>query len=239
MSSMTAPDPSGGPAGETTLDAFLDGALVLEQPRRGHRMGHDAVLLAGLAGAEDRTLVDFGSGAGGVALCALARHPGARAVLVEREPPLAALAAWNAERNGLSGRCEILCADVVHLNRRGGPSVELADLVLANPPFNLSRAHRVSPDASRARAHMADEGLLSDWVVAAARCLKPGGRLALILRPSELPLLLAALQGRFGALELRPVHPTADRPAVRLLARALKGRRTPPGILPGLVLGEG
>lgn len=236
---MTAPDPSALPPGDTTQDAFLGGRLILEQPRRGHRIGHDAMLLAAMAQAGDSTFIDFGSGVGGAGLAALTQLGGARAVLVEREPELAALAGRNAERNGLAGRCEILCADVGMLNRRGGPSLAPADLVLANPPFNLSRAHRVSPDAARARAHMADDALLLVWVVAAARCLKPGGRLAMILRPSELPLLLDALKGRFGALELQPVHPRADRPAVRLLARAVKGRRTPPTILPGVVLGSG
>lgn len=236
---MTAREPNPPVTGETTEDAFLDGRLMLEQPRQGHRVGHDAMLLAAMAEEGDRTLIDFGAGIGAVGLVALARLHGARAVLVEREPDLAALAVRNAARNALSDRCEVLCADVEKLNRRGGPALELADLVLANPPFNLTRSHRVSPDAVRARAHMAEDGLLSAWVVAAARCLKPGGRLAMILRPSELPLLLAALQGRFGALELTPVHPRPDRPAVRLLARAIKGRRTPPAILPGVVLGEG
>ncbi|WP_127091220.1 tRNA1(Val) (adenine(37)-N6)-methyltransferase [Aquabacter cavernae] len=232
---MTAPDTP--LPFETTDDALLDGRLVLRQPRRGHRFGHDALLLAGMAGEGDRTLMDFGAGVGSAGLVALALHPGARAVLVEREADLAALAEQNAARNGFAERCAVVCADVCDLNRGRGPNVPPVDLVLANPPFNLSTAHRTSPDGGRARAHMADEGLFAHWVTAAARCLKPGGRLALILRPSELALLLTALSGRFGALELQPVHPRADRPAVRLLARAIKGRRTPPVFLPGLVLG--
>lgn len=235
MCSMTAPET---PA-STSVDAFLEGRLVLEQPRRGHRIGHDALLLAGLARAEDLVLADFGAGVGGAGLAALIAHCGARAVLVEREADLAALAARNVARNGLGERCAVLCADVEQLNRKGGAGLEPVDLVLANPPFNLTRAHRVSPDAARARAHMAQEGLLEAWVVAAARCLKPAGRLGLILRPSELPFVFHALQGRFGALEIQGVHSHADRPAVRLLVRAIKGRRTPPSLLPGMVLSEG
>lgn len=234
MCSMTSAET---PA-STSLDAFLDGRLVLEQPRRGHRIGHDALLLAGLARAEDRAIADFGAGVGGAGLAALIAHPQARAVLVEREGDIAALARGNAARNGLGDRCTVLCADVEQLNRKGGAVLEPVDLVLANPPFNLTRAHRFSPDAARARAHMAEEGLLEAWVVAAARCLKPAGRLGLILRPSELPLVFQALQGRFGALEIQGVHSHPDRPAVRLLLRAIKGRRTPPSLLPGVVLSE-
>ena len=33
-------------AGAVSEDAVLDGRLILRQPRRGHRVGHDAILLA-------------------------------------------------------------------------------------------------------------------------------------------------------------------------------------------------
>ena len=38
---------------ETTEDAVLDGRLVLRQPRRGHRFGHDAILLAAAVDARE------------------------------------------------------------------------------------------------------------------------------------------------------------------------------------------
>ncbi|MGA9283696.1 MAG: methyltransferase, partial [Pseudolabrys sp.] len=36
---------------ETSEDAVLGGGLRLRQPLRGHRVGHDAILLAGATGA--------------------------------------------------------------------------------------------------------------------------------------------------------------------------------------------
>ena len=42
---------------ETTLDAALGGRLELRQPRRGHRFGHDALLLAALLAFVARPLV--------------------------------------------------------------------------------------------------------------------------------------------------------------------------------------
>lgn len=226
------------PTAQTTRDAVLGGRLTLVQPARGHRVGHDAILLSALAGPEDRTLIDFGAGVGGAGLCALMRRPAAAAVLVEREADLADLARGNTGLNGLDDRCTAVCADVTTLNRPGGVTLEPVDLVLANPPFNLVSSHRTSPDGARARAHMAEADLLERWIIAAARCLKPGGRLGLILRPTEIGPLLAGLAGRFGALEILPVHPAPDRPAVRLLARAILGRRTLPIFRPPLVLAD-
>ncbi len=119
-----------------TRDAVLGGRLTLVQPARGHRVGHDAILLAALARAEDQTILDFGAGVGGAGLAALVRLPAAAAILVEREPDIAALARANAAANGLDGRCHVICADVAMLNRKGGETLEPADLVLTNPPFN-------------------------------------------------------------------------------------------------------
>lgn len=226
-------------AAETTEDAVLGGRLTLRQPARGHRVGHDALLLAALAPASCRVMVDLGAGVGSAGLAFLTRCPEARGTLVEIDPDLARLAADNAERNGLAVRCQVVTADVLALGRPVGvpePVAHEADLVLMNPPFNPAAAHQTSPHAGRARAHMAGEDLLEEWVKAAHRCLNADGVLCLIHRPEEVAAILAALQGRFGAAELLPLHGKPGAAAVRLLVRARKGRRTAPRILPGLVL---
>ncbi|MEP9366549.1 methyltransferase [Xanthobacter sp. VNH20] len=224
-----------------TQDRVLGGRLLLRQPEKGHRVGHDAILLAAAAPLDARRLADFGAGVGSAGLAALLRLPHAEAVLIEIDPALAELAGQNVAANALQTRCAVVCADVLALARPGGPShpaAESLDLVLANPPFNAVEAHQTSPDAGRAQAHMAQAHTLKDWATAAYRCLAPGGMLAMILRPEDLSPLLAALEGRFGAVRLLPVHPRPDAPAVRLIARAIKGRRTAPAILPGLILAD-
>jgi tRNA1(Val) A37 N6-methylase TrmN6 len=50
--------------------------------------------------------------------------------------------------------------------------------------------------------------------------------------------MLAAFAGRFGAIELVPIHPRPSRPAIRLIVRARKGRRTALSMLHGLVLAD-
>ena len=223
-----------------TDDAFLGGRLRLLQPQRGHRAGHDALLLAASAPPALRA-VDLGAGVGAAGLAFAARVPAATLTLVEIDPALAVLAARNAARQhpDLAGRVEVVCADVMTLGRPSGPVVpaaSAADLVLMNPPFNDPARHRASPHAGRALAHAIADADVETWLRAAERLLAPGGRLALIHRPEAIEALLAGLKGRFGAVTIRPVHPSPGAPANRLLVGAIKGRRTPPALLPALVL---
>src|ERR1700752_4549051 len=91
--------------GAFTEDAILGGALRLRQPRRGHRVGHDAVLLAAACPAPaGETIVGLGAGVGAAGLAVARRVPAATATLVEIDPELAALAVVNAEINGMAAR---------------------------------------------------------------------------------------------------------------------------------------
>ena len=90
---------------DVTDDAVLGGRLRLLQPRRGHRFGHDAILLAAATRARggDR-IADLGAGVGTAGLAVAARVPGAHVKLVEISAGLATLAALNAARNQLVDR---------------------------------------------------------------------------------------------------------------------------------------
>src|SRR6202035_3263460 len=91
--------------GALTEDALLGGALRLRQPRRGHRVGHDAVLLAAACPAHGgEHVVDLGAGVGAAALALAARAADIAVTLVEIDPDLAALAAANAQLNGWAAR---------------------------------------------------------------------------------------------------------------------------------------
>ncbi len=226
----------------TSLDAILGGRLRLRQTRDGHRLGLDAILLAAAAGAPAARLVDVGAGVGAVGLALLQRWPQATGDLVEIDPELAALAEENAALNGLAARVRVVVADALDAKSRraAGLADEAAELVVANPPYLAADAARASPDARRARAHVAGEGAaaLADWVVACLALLAPGGRFVLIQRADALPALLPAFAGRLGDVALRPVHPRADAPAIRLLISGTKGSKAPLRVLPGLTLHE-
>jgi tRNA1(Val) A37 N6-methylase TrmN6 len=220
-------------------DAVLGGRLRLRQPRRGHRVGHDAILLAAATGgAPGEHIVDLGAGVGAAGLAVAVRVPAVTVTLVEIETELAALAAENARRNGLADRVRAVVLDAGAPARAfaaAGLGSGSAARVLMNPPFNEPARQNVSPERQRRLAHAASLPL-AVWVKSARRLLAPGGVLTLIWRADGVADVLAALGPPFGAIAIVPVHPKPGAPAIRILARAEKGSRGPTVILPGLVL---
>jgi len=225
---------------ETTDDAVLDGCLRLRQPKHGHRVGHDAILLAAATTAKlGEHAVDLGAGVGAAGLALARRVEGLRVTLVEIDPALAALAAGNAERNGLADRVTSVALDVNAPARAfAAAGLQHADRVLMNPPFNDPARHNISPNARRRLAHAAKADVLPGWIRAAARLLPARGVLTLIWRADGLADVLAALGRNFGGVAVLPVHPKPGAPAIRILVRAVKESRAPLAVYPGLVLND-
>ena len=224
----------------TTLDRFLDGRLVVEQPAKGrHRAGLDAILVAAtVAEAAEGVLVDLGAGVGTAGLAAAVRAPGLTVRLAERDGEVLRLAEANIARNRLGDRVATVAVDLLG-PAKGREAVlprESADHVVCNPPFFPPRTVRASPHEARASAHVFADGGLVDWVRVAAAPLVPHGRLSLIFEGGGLAAIVAAIAGRFGAASILPVHPRADTAAHRLVVTAIKGSRAAPRILPGLIL---
>src|SRR5215510_7487271 len=97
------------PRDTLTDDAALGGRLRLLQPARGHRFGHDAILLAASTEAQPgESAVDLGAGVGTAGLALAVRCSGVRVTLVEIDERLTALATENAKRNGLQDRVSAL-----------------------------------------------------------------------------------------------------------------------------------
>ena len=235
-----SPDASSSGAPATTLDRFLDGRLVVEQPAKGrHRAGLDAILLAATV-ADDASgiLVDLGAGVGTAGLAAAVRAPGLTVRLAERDPEVLRLAEANIVRNGLADRAATIAVDLLGPAKAREAMLprECAAHAVCNPPFYARHSVRASPREDRAAAHVLASGGLADWVRVAAATLEPHGRLSLIFEGGGLGEIVAALTGRFGAASIRPIHPREDAPAHRLLVTAIKGSRAGPRILPGLIL---
>ena len=222
---------------ETTRDAIHGLGLTLTQPMAGHRVGADAVLLAAAAGEPVGRLIDVGAGVGAVGLALLKRWPEARGDLIEIAPELAELARANATAAGVGERARVLGLDILDREARRAAEIPEADLVLTNPPFYAPGRVRTSPDAARARAHVLDEAI-GPWIVASLSRLRPGGRFVMIHRPEDLGSIFEAIGRRLGALAVRPIHPKAGEPAIRILISGVKGSRAPFQLLPGLTLHE-
>jgi tRNA1(Val) A37 N6-methylase TrmN6 len=225
-----------------TDDAVLGGRLRLKQPRRGHRVGHDAILLAAATAAEPgEHIVDLGAGVGAAGLALAVRVPATTVTLVEIEPELAALAAENASRNGLADRVRAVALDVAAPPRAyaaAGLAPGSAARVLMNPPFNDPDRQRPSPDPRRRLAHAAHVPL-DRWVRSATRLLRPHGKLTLIWRADGLAEVLPALGAAgYGAMAVLPVHPRPDAPAIRIVVTGESESAVPLVVLPGLVLND-
>jgi tRNA1(Val) A37 N6-methylase TrmN6 len=224
----------------TSEDAVLGGRLLLRQPLKGHRVGHDAILLAAATAAHAGDhVVDLGAGVGGAGLALARRVPGVTVILAEIDPALAALAQENAARNGFAKNVRAVCLDVTGSPAAfaaAGLTAGAADHVTMNPPFNAP--HNPSPDGARRLAHSAPPDLLARWFAAAAWLLRSGGALTLIWRADALDSVLAALSTDFGAVTVLPVHPKPDAPAIRVLVRAVKASDAPLTLLPGFYLND-
>ena len=229
-------------AAETTEDAVLGGRLILRQPRRGHRVGHDAILLAAATNARaGEHAIDLGAGVGAAGLALARRIAGVKVTLVEIESTLKILAAENAQRNNLADRARAVLLDVT------APDAEFAKVglasasaahVLMNPPFNNASRQNLSPDPRRRLAHTASSDTLTLWMRRAAMLLAHSGTLTLIWRADGLGDVLAAARADFGCGAVLPVHPRPNAAAIRVLVRAVRGSRAPLALMPGLTLND-
>jgi len=233
-----------GLAADVSCDAILGGRVSLHQPRKGHRAGTDAVLLAAAAPANiSGLMLDIGAGAGTAGLIVAMRSPLSRLGLVEDDPLVAALAKENLALNGLADRARVHEADIFSskARRAAGLVPGEAALVITNPPFADPDRVRASPYAGKRSAHVMQKSgaeILTDWVRACLALLAPGGTFLMIHRPEALPDILTACGQRIGAVSVLPIHPRQDKAANRILLRGKKGSRAPFALAPALVLQE-
>lgn len=223
-----------GLSGAGAAQALLGGRVLLRQPAEGLGAGLDAVMLAASVEAPDGGVVlDAGCGAGAVFLCVLARLPEVRAVAVERDPELAALARGNAAMNGWSDRVEVIEGDIAaeELRARLPPCAA----AVSNPPYWPGGSR--PPARLRAGATHAEDVGLGAWASLLAGALGRGGRASMVLPAARLEEGLAALRrAGLGGTEVMPLWPREGRAAKRVLLRASRTPRAPNRLLPGLVL---
>jgi tRNA1(Val) A37 N6-methylase TrmN6 len=218
-----------------STDAFLGGRLLIEQPIKGFRAGLDSVLLAASVPARERqSIFELGMGAGVASLCLLARVGQLQVTGIEIDGRLAELANVNASANGFGQRMRCVTGDVENPPR--SLPLQAFDHVMMNPPFLSAEKATAGPDRGKARAIAARTDSTQIWIANGLKLLKPKGSLTIIHRADALGDILEALIPGCGDIEVLPLHPKADLPAIRIVVRARKGRRGPMKILPGLVL---
>ena len=233
------PPPMTTPSDQPEEAALFSGRLRLLQLRSGHRVGTDTVLLSAALNPSEGHLIDAGAGVGCVGLALAQRNPALSVTLLERDPAVAELARQNIALNQLEARVQLVECDLTSASARRAADLRdgMADALITNPPWHDRSEAQISPDQRRAAAHAYDDSRgLEPWVRAMAALLRPGGRFALIHRADTLKKCLDVLEGRFGALEILPLHPRAHQPAHRVILRGIKGSRASLSLLPPFIV---
>ncbi|MEM7290426.1 MAG: methyltransferase [Pseudomonadota bacterium] len=229
----------------TTTDAFHDGKFEIVQPKDvGHRVGLDALLLAAsLPKNAIGLLGDLGAGSGAAGFAALSLFSDLDLVSIELNDVMFDLLSRSANLNSnshLRNRVKVLRADVIKSGKQRieqGLADEMFDHVIMNPPY-YTGSYRPPADKVRSEAHVLGDGGLDAWFRTAAATLRNGGSFSLINRSENLAAVIASSQGRFGELQIIPIHSRADEAAKRILVRSIKGSKAPLVVLPGLVIHE-
>ena len=212
----------------STRDRFLNGKVLLHQPRSGYRFSVDAVLLSHLACPEPGdTVLDLGTGCGVIPILLAYRHPSIRVIGVEIQDALVACAMQNVKENQMANRIQILAKDMVQLSQADiGGSV---DVVVSNPPYRKIDSGRINADAQRAVARHELKINLDLLLPITRRMLRKSGRFHIIYPSVRTVDLLAAM--RSTGLEpksLTMIHSTASSPARLVAVTGINGGR--PGL---------
>jgi tRNA1Val (adenine37-N6)-methyltransferase len=219
-----------------TLDAILGGALNVVQPLSGYRFSIDSLLLGDFARPRHRDrILELGAGCGVIAaIIAALRHPH-EVVAIELQPQLASMANRNAQVNRLSN-LKVIEADL-RARKIDGVAPASFDYVIANPPYRAPLSGRESPNTGRRLARGAGGAGLQDFLSAATRYVRVGGKVAIIFTAARLAELIAEMKSRsLEPKRLRFVHSFGDRPASAVLIEARKDARIEAQIEPPLIL---
>ena len=219
----------------TDEDTLMGGRVRVLQGPDGYRAAIDPVLLAASIPARDgQRVLELGSGGGAASLCLVARVPGVTITGLEMQPDLADLAGRSADLNNMSNRVHFIAGDLL------SPPAELIagsfDHVMANPPYLPADRGHPPPDPGKAAANVEGAAALGDWIESAQAMVCNKGRVTIIHRADRIDEILAAMQGRFGAIAVLPLWPMAGKPAKRVIVQGRKGVSSPALIHPGLVL---
>jgi tRNA1Val (adenine37-N6)-methyltransferase len=221
---------------ELTRDTILGGALTLDQPKAGYRFALDSILLARFASVRRRDRVlELGAGCGVVAIAIAAMFHPREVVAIEIQPALAELVESNASMNEVPG-VRAVCADI---RARKIAHVEPSsfDVVIANPPFHAAGRGRISPNAERHMARGEGRATLEDFIKAARRYVKNGGRVAFVFIANRSVELLTAMRAnRLEPKKIRFVHPRAELPAASILVETRAGGGAEVRIEPPLII---
>lgn len=213
-------------------EELLVGGYKIIQDVSRCRFTSDSVLLARfLKAKKGERVADFCAGSGIVGLHFYAENGGTEHVtLFEMQEELAAMSGRTVALNGLGEKFTVENCRVQDIPAKYNGAFSL---ILCNPPYR--RDGTESPAAEREICRRETALSLGELCQAAARCLKHGGRFALIHRADRLCDVFCALRAcRLEPKKLRLVAGKAGAKPYAALICAVKGGKCGLEVLPAL-----
>lgn len=173
---------------EERIDRVNDN-IELIQKKDGLTFGTDALLLAGYIDSGGGRALEIGGGTGIISLLLLSRGKFDSVDVLEVQEDFAELSERNAERNSLSDRMRVICADV-----REFEAQKQYDAVFTNPPYMKTNTGKANAVSRKNVARHEVNGDIEDFLKAAKRLLKYGGKFYAVYRPDRLSDLFAAMR---------------------------------------------
>ncbi len=215
------------------IEELLVGKLKIIQDTDFYRFTSDSILLSRfLTAKRGERVADFCSGSGVVGLHFFAENRSIeKVVLFEMQTPLAEMSRRTLALNGLE---EFFTVENTRLQDISSKYTEQFSLILCNPPYEKGGFENADPMKALCRKELSLT--LEELCAAAARCLKFGGRFALVHRADRLAEIFCTLnQYNLQPKKLQLVAgKEGEKPYLALIA-AVKGGKEGIDVLPTLV----
>ena len=197
---------------------FLEGSIIVYQPKRGFRFGIDSILLAHFLNLKPQDLVlEVGAGSGIISLIALKRFPKAKIFALELESIFIECLKRNILENKLQEKLFIIKGDIKTSLFKSG----IFDVIFSNPPYFKSKSGRKSPYEIENIARRDVKFELDEFLKKVSSLLKNKGKFYLVftaLRLAELIYLLKKNKLEPKLLRLVYSYPGSEAKLVLLLA---------------------
>ncbi len=162
--------------------------IALIEHKDGLTFGTDALLLAGYIEKNGKRALEIGGGTGIISLLTLKRNKFDSVDCCEIQETFCDIIKRNAALAALEDRLTVLNLDI-----RDYKSNKQYDTLFTNPPYMLVSGRRNENDKKNIARHELNGGIC-DFLLAAKRLLKFGGRFYAVYRPDRLADLLFAMK---------------------------------------------
>lgn len=212
------------------IEDLLIGEYKIIQDSELYRFTSDSVLLARfLKAKKGERVADFCAGSGVVGLHFYAENTGVQSVtLFEMQKELSEMSEKTVALNGLQ---DVFRVENLRLQDIGGEHTEKFSLILCNPPYE--RGGFENADEKKALCRKELSLTLEELILAVKKCLKFGGRCALVHRADRVAEVVTALSN--AGLEPKKMQFIAGKAGEKpyaVLVAAVKGGKRGVEVLP-------